>query len=85
MIEEIKSIEKVEVYPNGVIFCEEATIIRRGEQILAKNNHRTGYHPGDNLTNAPSEVIIIANTIWTEQVVQNYRASQQVEIAAQNE
>ena len=43
--------------------------------ILASNYHRSSFTPGQDLTGQPSNVIAIANTTWTPEVISAYQES----------
>lgn len=73
---ETKVIDQITVTENGTVLYREATrILKDGEQI-AQTFHRTSLTPGQDLTNQPVNVIAIANTAWTNEVVDAYKKSQ---------
>jgi hypothetical protein len=41
---------------------------------LTKTYHRTSLTPGQDLTGQPAQVVAIANTVWTAEVIAAYQA-----------
>jgi archaellum component FlaF (FlaF/FlaG flagellin family) len=79
MITETKVIDQITVTENGTVMYREATrILKDGEQI-AQTYHRTSLTPGQDLTGQPANVVAIATTAWTQEVVNAYNA----QVAAQ--
>jgi DNA-binding transcriptional LysR family regulator len=77
MIEKVKVVDQITVTENGIILYREATkIIEDGEE-LTKTYHRSSLTPGQDLTGQPANVVAIANTVWTPEVVAAYQAAQQ--------
>jgi DNA-binding transcriptional LysR family regulator len=71
---ETKVIDQITVTENGTVLYREATrILKDGEQI-AQTFHRTSLTPGQDLTGQPAQVVAIANTVWTPEVVSAYQA-----------
>ncbi len=78
---ETKTIDQITVTENGTILYREATrILKDGEQI-AQTYHRTSLVPASNLTDVPANVVAIANTAWTDEVVAAYQAQQKANAA----
>ena len=72
---ETKVIDQITITENGTILYREATrILKDGEQI-AQTYHRSSLAPASDLTDVPANVVAIANTVWTEDVVTAYQAS----------
>lgn len=77
---ETKVIDQITVNENGIVLYREATrILKDGEQI-AQTYHRTSLTPGQDLTGQPDNVVAIATTAWTAEVIAAYKA----QIAQQN-
>ena len=73
---ETKVIDKIEVTENGTVQYREATrIIKNGEQI-AQTYHRSSLSPASDLADAPANVAAICKLVWTDEVIQNYKGSQ---------
>ena len=73
---ETKVIDQITITENGTILYREATrILKDGEQI-AQTYHRSSLAPASDLTDVPANVVAIANTVWTAEVVSSYQASQ---------
>jgi DNA-binding transcriptional LysR family regulator len=71
---ETKVIDQITVTENGTVLYREATrILKDGEQI-AQTFHRTSLTPGQDLTGQPAQVVAIANTVWTPEVISAYQA-----------
>jgi archaellum component FlaF (FlaF/FlaG flagellin family) len=76
---ETKIIDQITVTENGTVLYREATrILRDGEQI-AVTYHRTSLTPGQDLTDQPANVVVIAQAAWTQEVIDAYNA----QVAAQ--
>ena len=69
---------KEEILPNQVIQLRKATIIERDGEEVGRKYHRSVYAPGDDLTDAPDEVKVIADALWTDLVIIAYNKSLQV-------
>jgi len=67
-------IDKIEIVENNSIQIRTATIIEKDGIEIAKTYHRHAISPGDDITNEDSKVQAIANAIWTEEVINNYKA-----------
>lgn len=67
-------ISKIELVEDNSIQVRTATIIERDDVEIAKTYHRHVVSPGDDITNEDSKVQAVANAIWTEEVVNNYKA-----------
>jgi hypothetical protein len=79
LTEKIK-VDQIEVVENGSIQVRTATIIEKDGVELTRTYHRHVKHPGEDVSNEDSKVQAIANVIWTEEVIQEYLASQQNEL-----
>jgi len=75
-IEKLKVIDQITVTENGIILYREATRIIEDGVELTKTYHRSSLTPGQDLTGQPSNVVAIANTVWTPEVVAAYQAAQ---------
>lgn len=67
-------IDQITVTENGVILYREATKIIEDGVELTKTYHRNTLTPGQDLTDHPANVVAIANTVWTEEVIAAYQA-----------
>ncbi len=77
MIEKVKVIDQITVTENGIILYREATKIIEDGVELTKTYHRSSLTPGQDLTGQPANVVAIANTVWTPEVVEAYQAQQE--------
>lgn len=81
------------VFTEESVYCPEVTenyfvqvkridkVLKDGEVISAVN-HRHVLAPGDDLTNENPVVVAVANAVWTEEVIANYKASKTTETEA---
>ena len=69
-----KVIDQITVCENGIILYREATKIIEDGVELTKKYHRTSLTPGQDLTGQPANVVAIANTVWTSDVIAAYQA-----------
>ena len=74
---EKKIIDKIEVTENNSIQVRTATIIEKDGIEIAKTYHRHVVAPTDSIENEDSRVQIIANAIWTPEVIEVYKAEMQ--------
>ncbi len=71
---EKKIIDKIELTEINTIQIRTATIIEKDGLEIAKTYHRHVVNPTDSIENEDSRVQAIANAIWTEEVIANYKA-----------
>jgi hypothetical protein len=70
---ENKVIDTITVTEYGIVLYREATrILKDGEQI-AQTFHRSSLAPASDLSDAPAQVLAIANVAWTAEVIKNYK------------
>ena len=67
-------IDLIEVLETGILQVREATIIERDGVEISRTFHRYIASPGDDMTNADTKVQVIANAIWTPEVIAAYQA-----------
>jgi hypothetical protein len=67
-------IDKIEITEFCDIQIREATIVERDGQEIARSFHRFVLHPGADLTGQDAKVVSIANSIWTQEIVDAYNA-----------
>jgi DNA-binding transcriptional LysR family regulator len=68
-----KVIDQITVTENGIVLYREATRIMENGQQLSQTYHRTSLTPGQDLTGHPENVVAIAQTAWTPEVVAAYQ------------
>ena len=68
-----------EVTENYFIQVKRIDKVLKDGEVISSTNHRHVLAPGDDLTNEDSVVIAVANAVWTEEVIANYKASQTTE------
>jgi hypothetical protein len=74
MIEKVTVVDQITVTENGTILYREATKIIEDGKELTKTYHRTSLTPGQDLAGQPANVVAIAETVWTPEVVAAYQA-----------
>ena len=72
-ITERNIIDKIEILENGIIQVRQANIIERDGLEIAKTYHRWTLIPGQDLSDQEQRVKDIANTVWTQEVIENYQ------------
>jgi hypothetical protein len=77
MIEKQVSIDQITIQENGIILYREATRIIEDGRELTKTYHRSSLTPGQDLTGQPTNVVAIANTVWTAECIAAYQAQQE--------
>jgi hypothetical protein len=70
-------VDQITVTENGIILYREATKIIEDGKELTKTYHRTSLTPGQDLADQPANVVAIANTVWTPEVIAAYQAQQE--------
>jgi hypothetical protein len=68
-------VDKIELIENNSIQVRTATIIEKDGTELTRTFHRHVLSPGDDVSAEDPKVQAIANTIWTEEVIEAYQAS----------
>jgi hypothetical protein len=71
---ETSKIDKIEVVENCIIQVRRATIIQKDGVEIAKTYHRHTLNPGDELLKEDLMVQDIAKAVWTEKVINDYKA-----------
>ena len=72
---EKKIVDSIELVESNHIQVRTSTIIEKDDVEIARTYHRHVLSPGDDVSNEDSRVQAIANVIWTEEVVNAYKAS----------
>ena len=70
---------KEEILPDQTIQLRVATVIERDGEEVGRTYHRSVFHPGSDVSGAPDEVRTIAEALWSDQVIADYAASQEVQ------
>lgn len=73
-LEKLICIDQIEVTEFGHIQVRQATKIMEDGQEIGKTYHRHVLSPGDSLEGQNERVAAIAKTVWTAEVVANYKA-----------
>ncbi len=69
---ETTGIDKIEVMADGYILVREATNIFRDGEEISSTFHRTSYAPGADTASMPERVRVIAEAVWTQEVIDAY-------------
>lgn len=75
MFEEIKVIDTITATENGTILVREATRIIKDGQQIAQTFHRWSFAPDSDISTMPQNVQDIAKVVWTQEVIDAYKAS----------
>ena len=71
------TVDQITVQENGIILYREATRIMEDGNQISQTYHRTSLTPAQDLTGQPAQVVAIANTVWTAEVIAAYQAQLQ--------
>jgi hypothetical protein len=70
---EKKIVDLIQVVETNHIQVRTSTIIEKDGVEIAKTYHRHVLNPTDNIENEDSKVQAIANSIWTPEVIEEYK------------
>ena len=71
-----RSENKLEIIPPySIIQCRRADIVEKDGVEVGRTYHRTVYCPGDDVSEAPSEVQAVASALWTQEIIDAYQDS----------
>jgi hypothetical protein len=68
-------VDQITVNENGTVLYREVTRIMEDGKQISQTYHRTSLTPETDLTGVPANVVAIANTVWTADVISAYQAS----------
>jgi hypothetical protein len=68
-------VDKMEVLENGTIQVRQATRVLENGVVISQKFHRYVVVPGDDVTTKETKVKNLANSIWTQDVIDNYLVS----------
>ena len=68
-------VDQITVTENGTILYREVTRIMEDGTELTKTYHRNSLTPAQDLTGVPEKVVAICNTVWTQEIIDAYKAS----------
>lgn len=72
---EITKVDQIEVIGDYTIQVRVSTIIEKDGVEISKSFHRHIVSPGDDVSNEDTKVQAIANAIWTDELISQYRDS----------
>lgn len=58
-----------------IIGVKKVTTIIEDEEVISKSNHRTTYGPDTDISTLDADVAAIANVVWTQAIIDTYKAS----------
>lgn len=73
---EVKTVDMVEVTAANTIQVRETLTVYRDGQEHSRSFQRYVLNPGADLTGQPDKVKSIAGSVWTPEVIEEFRASQ---------
>jgi hypothetical protein len=65
-------VDNIEITELNIIHVRTVTIIERDGVEISRSNHRHFIVPGQDYSNEDSKVQLIASTLWTQEVIDNY-------------
>jgi hypothetical protein len=68
-------VDKMEVLENGTIQVRQAIRVLENGKVISQKFHRYVVVPGDDVTTKETKVKNLANSIWTQDVIDNYLVS----------
>jgi len=74
---EIK-IDQITVTENGIILVREVTRYLDEGVEVSSTFHRTSHSPSNDTSNLPEKVKVIADVVWTEEVITAYNQQSNV-------
>lgn len=70
---EITKVDQIEIVGEYTIQVRTATIIERDGVEISRTFHRHVLEPGADISNEDLKVKSIANTIWTDEIIEKYQ------------
>jgi len=70
---EKKVVDKIEVLENNLIQVRTASVIEKDGKELTRTFERKLLVPTDNITNEDYKVQLVANAIWSSDVIKEYK------------
>ena len=81
---QISTTDQITIESNGIILIRKNNVIMDNDTQVAQSYARTSLVPGQDLTGQPSNVVEIANLIWTPAVISAYQSTIQASPLANN-
>jgi len=72
---EKKIVHSIKILQSNQIEVCISSIIEKDNVEIAKTFHRNVLCPGDNILNENEKVQLVANLLWTNEVINNYKLS----------
>ena len=72
MITKDTKIDQITITENGIILVREVTRYTDEGLEVTSTFHRTSYAPSNDTSNLPEKVKVIADVVWTEEVITAY-------------
>ena len=61
--------------PYYILTVEQADFVKKSGEEIGRQHTRFTYHPGDDISDAPQDVQVVANAFWTSEVILEYLQS----------
>lgn len=66
-------VDNIEITELNIIHVRTVTIIERDGVEISRSNHRHLIAPGQDYSNEDPKVKLIASTLWTQEVIEEYK------------
>jgi hypothetical protein len=73
MIKKMSVIDQIEITRDGHVQVKRADLIIENGKEIAKVYHRHALSPGDSMDNEDDKVKVVANAVWTPEVISAYQ------------
>jgi hypothetical protein len=78
MLEKEEVVDLIQVLEDGSIQIRKATIIKENGVEIARTFHSHCKYPGENVDEEDERVRVVADSIWTESVIDKYESKTEV-------
>jgi hypothetical protein len=79
-LSETSVVDQICVEGTGTINVRTTLRVERDGVVIAESYHRQVVVPGDDLTDMDERVVAVAKVVWTDEVIEAYRASRAMEL-----
>lgn len=76
-LREVTVVSAIEVLEDGQIQIRRSRRVFDGSELLAERYHRVVLEPGQNVSTFPQRVQAICSVVWTQVVIDAYRAAKE--------
>ena len=78
-LEQKSVVDQITVTENNIVMVRTANQILDNGQVINTTYERTSLIPGQDLTGQDEKVVAICNSVWTQSIIANYQARQNVQ------